>query len=157
MVLIRRAVPRDADAIAKLAAQAATEEGQPSALDADRIRAHCFGNAAMMECWVADENRKLVGHAVVTRNFDIRRGTPIIVLCELFVAPDQRRTGLARQLMSAIARRAMDMGARELTITTGVSNAVAQRFFNAVGARPLEGTVFQMTQDGIQWLASEGL
>jgi GNAT superfamily N-acetyltransferase len=78
------------------------------------------------------------------------------VLCELYVAPEHRRSGVARLMMSAVAQRAIDLGARELTITTGVGNAVAQKFFAAVGARPQQAAVFVMPADGIQWLASEG-
>ena len=44
---IRRAVSRDADAIAKLAADAAAEEGVVSGLEADRIKAHAFGSSAL--------------------------------------------------------------------------------------------------------------
>ena len=125
--------------------------------DAERIRAHGFGSNALFEVWVAEEERKLVAQAVITKGFDVRRGLPIIVLCELYVVPEHRRGGLARRMMSAIARRAMDFGARDLTITTGVENAVAQRFFAAIGANRQQANVFQMTADGIQWLATETL
>ena len=59
--------------------------------------------------------------------------------------------------MSTVARRARDLGARELTITTGVDNEVAQRFFAAIGAHPRQAAVFMMSADGIEWLAAEGL
>lgn len=158
MVQIRRAVSRDADAIARLSGDAAVEEGLVSGLDADRIRAHAFGANALFEAWVAEERGKpLLGYAIATKSYDVRRGAPTMVLCALYVVPAQRRTGLARLIMSAVARRALDLGARELTITTGVDNAVAQRFFAAVGARSNEARVFVMSGDGIQWLATEGL
>lgn len=159
MMLIRRAIARDADAIAKLAAAAAAEEGAASVLDADRIRAHGFGQNALFEAWVAQEraNTPIHSHAVITKSYDIRRASPSLVLCELYVAPEQRRSGVARLLMSAIAKRARDLGARELAITTGVGNEVAQRFFAAVGARPQQAAVFMMSADGIEWLAAEGL
>ncbi|MEZ5995060.1 MAG: GNAT family N-acetyltransferase [Hyphomonadaceae bacterium] len=155
---IRRAVPRDADAIAKLAAEAAREEGVASVLEADRIRAHAFGSAALFEAWVAQErpNSPIIAHAVITKSYDVRRACPTVVLSELYVAPEHRRGGLARKLMSAVARRARDLGARELTITTGVENEVAQRFFAAVGAHPRQAAVFMMSADGIEWLAAEG-
>lgn len=156
---IRRAVSRDAEAIAKLAANAAREEGGVSALDAERIKAHAFGANALFEAWVAQEghNSPIVAHAVITKSYDMRRACPSIVLCELYVAPEQRRSGLARKMMSAVARRARDLGARELAITTGVENEVAQRFFAAVGAQPRQAAVFMMSADGIEWLAAEGL
>ena len=36
-------------------------------------------------------------------------------------------------------------------------NAVAQCFFAAIGADKRQANVFQMSADGIQWLATEGL
>ena len=58
--------------------------------------------------WVAQEKGKppLIAHAVITKSYDIRRGYPTVSLCELYVAPTHRRTGLARKMMSAIAKRA---------------------------------------------------
>lgn len=155
--LIRRAVSRDAEAIAKMAGAAAAEEGGLSALEADRIKAHAFGSNALFEAWVAQEraNAPLIGHAVITKSYDVRRACPNIVLCELYVAPEHRRGGLARKMMSAVARRARELGARELAITTGVENEVAQKFFAAVGANRREAAVFMMSADGIEWLAAE--
>lgn len=156
---VRRAVPRDAEAIARLAAQAAAEEGVVSALDLDRVRAHAFGSQSLFEAWVAQErpHAPIEGQAVVTKSYDFRRASPTLTLCELYVAPAQRRSGLARVLMSCVARRARELGARELTITTGVDNDVAQRFFAAVGARRRDAAVFMMSADGLEWLAAEDL
>lgn len=158
-MLIRRAVARDAEALAKLTAAAASEEDALTALDVERVRQHGFSSQPQFEAWVAQTkpNAPLVAHALIVKSYDVRRGCPSIVLAELYVAPEQRRTGLARKLMSAVARRAHDLGARELLITTGVENDVAQRFFAAIGARPRSATVFMMSADGIEWLAAEGL
>jgi GNAT superfamily N-acetyltransferase len=158
MVHIRRATQRDADAIAKMATEAAAEEGGMSALDVDRIRAHAFGPNSLFEAWVAQErpNTPLIAHAALTKTYDFRRGCPTVTLCELFVSPAHRRGGLARKLMSAVAQRSRDLGARELAITTGVDDAVAQKFFAAIGARPRQAAMFMMSADGIEWLAAEG-
>ncbi len=154
---IRRAVPRDAEAVSKLAAQAASEEGAVSSLEADRIKAHAFGSNALFEILVAQAGGgPLVAHAIITKSYDVRRAAPNVVLCELYVVADYRRSGLARKMMSAVARRARDLGARELAITTGVENDVAQKFFSAVGANRRDAAVFMMSADGIEWLAAEG-
>lgn len=159
MVEIRRASQRDCDVIAKLAAEAGAEEGVPSALEADRIRAHAFGSNTLFEAWLAEQRpgKNPVAHAIITKSYDVRRAIPTIILSQLYVRPEHRRDGVARLLMSAIARRAVDLGARELMITTGVENAIAQRFFAAVGAQAQQAAVFVMSADGIQWLASESL
>lgn len=157
-MLIRRAVARDADALARLAAEAAREEGAHSVLEGDRIRAHAFGPNALFEAWVVQEkpNAPLIGHAIITKGYDVRRACPSVGLCDLYVTPAHRRGGLARKIMSAVAKRAHELGARELTITTGVNNAVAQRFFAAIGAHAQQAAVFMMSADGIEWLAAEG-
>ena len=156
---IRRAVQRDAEAIARLTAAAAAEEGGVSVLDADRIRASAFGPTALFEVIVAQErsNGGLAAHAIVTKGYDVRRACARMVLAELYVAPGHRRGGLARKMMSAVARRAREIGARELAITTGVENEVAQRFFAAIGANRREAAVFMMSGDGLEWLAAESL
>jgi GNAT superfamily N-acetyltransferase len=156
-VQIRRAVQRDSEAIARLAAAAAAEEGGMSSLDLDRVRAHAFGQNALFEAWLAQErpNTPIQGQAIISKSYDFRRAAPNVVLCELYVVPEARRSGLARKLMSSVACRARDLGARELAITTGVENDVAQRFFAAVGAQRREAAVFMMSADGIEWLAAE--
>jgi GNAT superfamily N-acetyltransferase len=158
-VQIRRAVQRDSEAIARLASAAATEEGAVSSLDLDRVRAHAFGQNALFEAWLAQERptAPIQGQAIISKSYDFRRAAPNVVLCELYVVPDARRGGLARKLMSSVARRARDLGARELAITTGVENEVAQRFFAAVGAQRRDAAVFMMSADGIEWLAAESL
>ncbi|GIK49709.1 MAG: GNAT family N-acetyltransferase [Hyphomonadaceae bacterium] len=156
--LIRRAVPRDCDGIARLAAAAAEEAGGPSSLESSRIKAHGFGANALFEAWVAQLHAgPLIAHAIISTGYDVRRARPTVVLNELYVVPEHRRGGLARKMMSAIARRGRDLGARELAITTGVDNEIAQRFFAAIGAHRRQAAVFMMSADGIEWLAAEGL
>lgn len=156
---IRRAAQRDSAAIVQLAAAAAAEAGAASALDPERVRAHAFGANPLFEVWLAEPARHAApaALAVISTSYDFRRACPGVTLCELYVVPDARRLGLARKLMSAVARRARALGARELAITTGVDNETAQRFFAAVGAQRRDAAVFMMSADGIEWLAAEGL
>ncbi len=49
----------------------------------------------------------------------------------------------------------MELGSREITITTGVEDETARRFFSAIGAHESRALVFMMTNDSIEWLASE--
>ncbi len=158
MASIRRAHQRDADIIARLLAQSAAERGTATAPDSERIRVHAFGQNALIEVWLAESRtEKPFGLAMISKSYDIRHAAPQIVVCELYVAPDHRRDGVARLLIAAAAQRARGMGACELTITTGVDDAVAQRFFAAIGAREKRASVFMMSADGIEWLAAETL
>jgi ribosomal protein S18 acetylase RimI-like enzyme len=92
---------------------------------------------------------------VTARGYDMQRAAPTMVLLHLFIAPEHRRGGLARTLIAAVAVRAMEMGVREITITTGVNNAIARRFFEAIGAREDRLARYLIAADGIEWLAAE--
>lgn len=161
MAQVRRMQARDAEAVARLSAQAAQEEGVRYALlDADHVRMHGCSAQPLFEAWIAEASSgrgglRPVGHAIATTGYDVRKAVATIVLAELFVIPEQRGSGVARQLMSAVAGRAMELGARELMITTGVDNAVARRFFAAVGAQEQPMSVYMMESDEIEWLAAE--
>lgn len=158
MIQVRRAHQRDSDVIARLTADAAREEGAPgTSLDTEHVRQHAFGATALCEVFIAEEGRgrRAMGHAIITKGYDVRRAVATIVLCELYVKPEHRHSGVARALMSGVARRAQELGARELQITTGVDNDVARRFFSAIGAHENQAVTFMMTSDGIQWLAAE--
>jgi len=156
MAIIRRAQPRDAETIARMVAEASREDGRVApALDADLVRSHGFGAQALFEAWVADEAGMLRACAIATKGYDVDAACATIVIAALYVAPEGRRDGLARMLIAEIALRAMDIGARELVITTGIENAVARRFFDAVGASEQTRTTFLLGRDQIEWLAME--
>lgn len=158
MITIRRAAARDAEALAKLSADAAKEERTFSSLDADLARAHGFGAQPLFEAWVAEERGtgRVVGHAIASKGYDVRAAVATLVLAELYVLPDLRGAGVARQLLSAVSARAMELGARELMITTGLENAIARTFFASVGATEQTKAVYMMGADEIEWLAAEG-
>lgn len=156
MVVVRRATGRDAETIARLAQANARETGAPTALDVDRLRVHAFSQNPLIECYLAEERPgRACGHAIVSKGYDLRRAIATLVVSDLYVAPEHRRGGVARLLISAIAKRAMELGSREITITTGVEDETARRFFSAIGAQESRALVFMMSNDSIEWLASE--
>ena len=58
---------------------------------------------------------------------------PIYVLSDLFVAPEARRTGAARGLMTAVERDAREAGFARLDLTTAKTNMPAQNLYESVG------------------------
>jgi N-acetylglutamate synthase-like GNAT family acetyltransferase len=157
MLRTRRAQARDADAIAKMVALASREDGlSEPALDAEMLRAHAFSAQPMLECWVAeDANGRLVGAAVTYRGYDIQIASPTLVVAALYVAPEGRGEGVARCLIAQISERAMELGAREISITTGIDNGVAHKFFASIGAFEANRTVYTLQRDQIEWLSEE--
>ena len=152
----RRANANDAETVCRFVAQAAGEEGAQNNFTLDMYKRDACGAHPKIEIWLAEDARyKVCGQAIVLRGYDLARATPTMILLHLFVAPDYRRDGLARILISEIAMRAKETGVKEITITTGVENAVARRFFEAIGAREDRLARYLIAADGIEWLAAE--
>lgn len=153
---IRRAGAGDAETVCRFVAQFAAEENAPNNFTVEMYKRDATGARARIETWIAEDGRgKACGQAIVQRGYDLARAAPTMVLLHLFVAPECRRDGLARVLIAEVAARAKDAGVKELTITTGVDNAVARRFFEAIGAREDRPARYLIAADGIAWLAAE--
>ncbi len=58
---------------------------------------------------------------------------------DLYVAPDQRRRGVARQLLAAVRAGAVAAGAIRLSVQTEVDNHRARELYRAAGFAPVTG------------------
>jgi aminoglycoside 6'-N-acetyltransferase I len=153
---IRRAIANDAETVCRFVAEAAVEEGAANNFTPDVYKRDAVGSGARIDAWIAEDERgRACGGAITARGYDLRRATPTMVLLHLYIAPAHRRDGLARLLIAQVAVRAKETGVRELTITTGVENAVARRFFEAIGAKEDRLARYFLSADGIEWLAAE--
>lgn len=152
---IRRATANDAETSCRFASAAAAEEGAHSSFSVELFRRDATGTNPLLEIWLAEEGTRPCGQAIACRGYDLHHGMPKMELLHLYVTQEHRRDGLARMLIAEVANRAMDLGVRELTITTGVGNAVARRFFAAIGAREDRLARYLIEPDGIEWLAAE--
>lgn len=90
------------------------------------------------QCFVATDgdNSKLRGMAVtyvIPWTYDL---TPTLVLKELYITEGSRKTGIGQQLMSAVARLALEIGAHRIHWTVLPSNDPAKDFYRTLGGRP---------------------
>jgi GNAT superfamily N-acetyltransferase len=58
----------------------------------------------------------------------------LLLLNDLFVAPDARAKGAGRALLERADRWAAENGAKGLTLTTPMTNATAQRLYETCGS-----------------------
>lgn len=84
---------------------------------------------------VAVRDGVLVGFAFLYYRFDKRALTPVVDLNDLYVAPNARRLGIARQLMMATFEWAKQHGANQVTWMTRTTNVNAQHLYDQVGER----------------------
>ncbi len=158
MFSFRRAGPNDADTVQRLTGLAFAEEGSNTpGLHPDVFRRDGCSKMALIEGFLAeDAAHRPAGLAILSKGYDIHRSLPTVVLLNLYVRPEHRRSGLARMLLAQVAARAMELGAKELAITTGVNNDIARKFFESVGASEDRLARYVMEADEIEWLAEEG-
>ena len=72
----------------------------------------------------------------------------VVLLNDLFVAPEQRTAGIGRALVAAGADRARARGAPWLEWVTAPDNAPARRLYDSVGAVPSDWVHYELTLDG---------
>jgi GNAT superfamily N-acetyltransferase len=107
----------------EVAARAASEGRIAAALQREDVRAY-----------VATSDGRPVGFAVAaTSPFSALTDSPCVTIDQLYVAPDSRRHGVARQLMSAVTLYADSRGCDQIGCNVPAQQREANRFFARLG------------------------
>jgi ribosomal protein S18 acetylase RimI-like enzyme len=131
---IFRATIGQLDALAGLFDQYRCFYEQASDLEAcrkfigDRLR----NNESVIFAAQAD-NGDIVGFTQLYRSFCSVEMKELIYLYDLFVAPQARRQGVARALMDAARRYAVNRGAGRLQLETAITNRPGQALYEDLG------------------------
>ena len=106
---IRPATPNDADAMMGLILALAEFEQltQEVTGTAELLREHLGGDRPAVEALVAEQDEKIVGHALFFQNYSTFRTRPGLFLEDLFVLPEYRRQGIATALIQQLAAIAL--------------------------------------------------
>jgi GNAT superfamily N-acetyltransferase len=158
-VHIRRATPADAAAITAMIHGLAEFERAPEQCTVveKQVRAALFGQPATLRAHVADVDGDVAAMALWFLNFSTWDGVDGIYLEDLFVRPDFRRLGLARGLLSALARECMDNGYTRLSWAVLNWNTDAIALYESVGGRPQsEWTTYRVSGAELAELAGPG-
>ena len=100
-----------------------------------------FGVTIPLEdTWVAEDAGQVVGYAVIGRRTTLESNRHVGVLRAIAVAPAQRGTSLAQELMRAAIAAARERGMRKLCLTVLGSNPRAIAFYKRHGF-VVEGTL----------------
>ena len=82
-----------------------------------------------------DDGGRIVGVAMAGPLRVDGESATIADLLILYILPDQQRRGIGRQLLAAVSRWADERGYRSLQVRVLVVNALARRFYEALGAQ----------------------
>lgn len=155
--MIRDAHPSDTRDLLRLIRALALYEKEPDAVrttEADLDRA-LFGSDPKVFAYVAEQDGAVVGMAIYFLSFSTWTGRHSLYLEDLFVDPRCRGRGLGRELMAALARRAVDLGCARMEWSVLDWNEPAIGFYRALGARPMDGwTVYRLGDGSLSSVAA---
>jgi len=80
-----------------------------------------------------DLNGTALGFTQLYPSFSSGLARPILILNDLFVAPEARRGGVGRSLLQAAAAYGRNAGAARLTLSTALDNLPAQALYESAG------------------------
>jgi ribosomal protein S18 acetylase RimI-like enzyme len=154
--MIRPAQPDDAAALLALVAALNRDQGDPDdVLTATQLREAVIANAATIAMIAQAPDGALVGYATAHPTYETGHGECGLYVGDLFVAPEHRRRGIARALLSAIARAGHGQGARHLWLTAKPENTAAHAFYRRLGSRGESVMAFAVVQQDFLNLAAE--
>ncbi len=114
-----------------------------------------FGKAPIVGALMAEYDGVLAGCAVWHRSFSTNRGKEVMYLEDLSVLPEFRRRGVARALLKAVARLALEKNHASVYWFMMDWNKEAGALYESVGAELEPGMTFcRIRDDALRGLAS---
>ena len=144
---IRSATPDDAPLLHELVTALAVYEREPDAVKAspDDLRASLFGDGATAHALICEQDGQALGFAVYFFNYSTWLGRNGLYLEDLFVRPQARGQGAGLALLRQLAQLAVQRGCGRFEWSVLDWNQPAIDFYQAVGARPMDGwTVYRL-------------
>jgi GNAT superfamily N-acetyltransferase len=158
-VLIRRARQGDQAELTAMIHELATFERatEHCTVTENQMRTALFGPQPTVFAHVAEVDGKFAAGALWFRNFSTWDGTAGIYLEDLFVRPAFRRLGLARALLSELAKECVAAGYTRLTWAVLDWNVDAVALYDSVGGKPLtEWITYRVSGPELSELAESG-
>ena len=158
-VIIREAVPNDAQTILDFIVGLAEFENEPRSIveaTVESIRRDGFGEERLFETLIAERNGEPLGMALFFPHYSTWTGTPVLYLEDLFVKQEARGTGAGFALVQALAEIADERGWKRLDLSVLDWNP-ARRFYQQLGMEhESEWLLYRLDDAGIANLAQAG-
>lgn len=136
-VTIRRAVPEDANDIARLSQELLAFYGLPvpnqRSYMAHLIAGKAFGENPSIEILMAHDGPRPIGFLAFSESFAVANCTSFVFIQDLFVIRRARRAGVGRKLMGELALICEARQIGQLDWTTDPWNSKARTFYEELG------------------------
>ena len=154
---IRPARESDVPRIHELVLELATYERAAEEVRSTPAQLHeaLFGPQPAAYALVAEVDDRVVGFALYFRSFSTWEGVHGIYLEDLYVAPEQRGSGLGKALLADLARIAVERGYARVEWAVLNWNQPSIDFYASLGAVPLkEWTVYRLAGPALHQVAA---
>ena len=132
---IRRATIEDAEILVELTRGLNEHQGDPVGnFDVTTARRDGFGTRPCWTARIAERAGRAVGYAMFHASYDAPHAARGLYLQDLYVRADERRGGVGRALMAAVAREARDSDCVFFWWTAKAWNNEALAFYRGLGA-----------------------
>lgn len=134
-VRVRALERRDAEGLARLAAELNAHQGDPTEhFTAEAVLRDGFGPEPAFRALVAEADGELLGYALLVPAYETAWAASGYYLSDLHVTESARRRGVGRALVAAAAAEARRQGKSYLWWATRAWNDEAQAFYRRLGA-----------------------
>jgi GNAT superfamily N-acetyltransferase len=133
-IKVREATVDDVELLHKFSVDLSTYEDEPNAVTAtpQTLARDGFGKDPQFAALVAEQAGRPVGFALYTFNYSVWTGTRGIFIEDIWVVPEQRRGGVARALMVALAKECQAKGYKRVDLNVLDWNP-ARGFYEKIG------------------------
>ncbi|WP_394747598.1 GNAT family N-acetyltransferase [Spongiimicrobium salis] len=148
---IRVATASDMEQVAHLIKELAVFEKEENAVEVtvDDLKRDGFGANKLFHCFVAEDEDRIVGMALVYPRYSTWKG-PVIHLEDLIVTQEMRGNGLGGALLEAVVRYGKELGVKRICWEVLDWNEPAIAFYEKKGARVMrDWDVVQLDEKGI--------
>lgn len=157
---LRLALPKDVNVVFNLIQALAEYEKLSHEVlgTAEALEEHMFGETTYVEAVLAECEGKAVGFALFFRNYSTFLTKPGIYLEDLFVLPEYRRLGIGTQLISYLAKLAVERNYGRLEWSVLDWNESAIAFYQRLGANVLpDWRICRVTGDALTELSMDNV
>lgn len=156
-LVVRPAGPDDAEALAPLVRALARFDGKDdvSHLTPARVADWLSGPAPAFDAVIALADGRALGYAAFYRAFSLYKGSPVMLLENLYVSEAARKRGVGRQLVAAVAAEARRRGYPRMELHVTVSNRPTRAFYERIGLVAPGEAVYRIEDRALAQLAEE--
>ena len=133
---VRPATVADVDTLHRFSVDLATYEDEPDAVGStpQTLARDGFGEHPQFAALIAERGAKPVGFILYTFNYSVWTAARGIFIEDIWVIPEERRGGVARALMRALARECVAKGYKRIDLNVLDWNP-ARGFYERLGYR----------------------